>query len=179
MSAPASTEPAPTASPALPATIRYGLTPLAEAAAMDGLAFLRAMLAGHLPAPPVCEVAAIRMVSADPGHVVFEGDPDARFYNPLGTIHGGWTSTLMDTVMACAVHSVLKAGQAYTTAEFKVHFVRPVLPATGVIRAEGRIVHAGGRIATSEGRMTDARGKLLAHGTETCFVFDAPGSGAR
>jgi uncharacterized protein (TIGR00369 family) len=142
---------------------------------MSGLDMLRGMIGGSLPAPPFAITTAITMVSADEGKVVFDGEPKADFYNPLGSIHGGWTATIMDSVMACAVHSTLKPGEGYTTLEFKLHFCRPILPSTGIVRAEGIVLSRGRRAATSEGRLYDREGKLLAHGTETCLIFDMPG----
>ncbi len=153
--------------------------PLREIAHLSGLETLRGMIAGTLPAPPFAVTASIMLTSADEGKVTFEGEPKAAFYNPLGSIHGGWTATIMDSVMACAVHSTLKAGEAYTTLEFKLHFCRPILPSTGRVRAEGIVLSRGRRAATSEGRLYDGAGKLLAHGTETCMIFDMPGTGAK
>ncbi|MGL5138846.1 MAG: PaaI family thioesterase, partial [Beijerinckiaceae bacterium] len=149
--------------------------PLRELAALSGLEMLRGMIDRSLPAPPFAVTTAITMVSADEGKVVFEGEPKAEFYNPLGSIHGGWTATIMDSVMACAVHSTLKPGEGYTTLEFKLHFCRPILPSTGIVRAEGFVLSRGRRAATSEGKLFDREGKLLAHGTETCLIFDMPG----
>jgi uncharacterized protein (TIGR00369 family) len=141
------------------------------ATSMTGLAFLRGMLEGQFPAPPFTRWCRVIGVLAEEGRVVFEGDPTADMLNPLGTVHGGWTAGILDTVMACAVHSTLKAGEAYTTVEYKVHCVRPVMPGMGTLRAEGTIVSRGRRVATSEGKLTDARGRLIAHGTETCLVM--------
>jgi uncharacterized protein (TIGR00369 family) len=149
--------------------------PLRDIAHMSGLEMLRGMIDGSLPAPPFAVTTAITLVSADEGAVVFEGEPRADFYNPLGSIHGGWTATIMDSVMACAVHSTLKPGEAYTTLEFKLHFCRPILPTTGIVRAEGVVLSRGRRAATSEGKLFDKAGKLIAHGTETCMIFDMPG----
>lgn len=148
--------------------------PLREIAHMSGLEMLRGMIDGTLPAPPFAVTTAIKMLSAEEGKVVFEGEPQAKFYNPLGTIHGGWTATIMDSAMACAVHSTLKPGEAYTTLEFKLHFCRPILPTSGMLRAEGVVLSRGRRAATSEGRLLDKAGKLVAHGTETCMIFDMP-----
>jgi uncharacterized protein (TIGR00369 family) len=148
--------------------------PLHDLAHMTGLGMLRGMIDGSLPAPPFAITTAITLVSAEEGKVVFTGEPKADFYNPLGTIHGGWTATIMDSVMACAVHSTLKPGEGYTTLEFKLNFCRPILPSTGLLRAEGVVLSRGRRAATSEGRLYDAAGKLVAHGTETCMIFDMP-----
>jgi uncharacterized protein (TIGR00369 family) len=153
--------------------------PLSELAHLSGLAMLRGMIDGSLPAPPFAITTAITMTSAEDGRVVFEGEPKSSFFNPLGSIHGGWTATIMDSVMACAVHSTLKPGEGYTTLEFKLHFCRPIMPGTGIVRAEGIVLSRGRRAATSEGKLYDSAGKLLAHGTETCLVFDMPGRGAK
>jgi uncharacterized protein (TIGR00369 family) len=140
---------------------------------MPGLAFLRAMMEGRLPAPPFSRATGIRLSAAEHGRVMFEGEPSEDFFNPIGTIHGGWTATILDSAMGCAVHAILKAGQSYTTIEMKLNYVRPVMPAHGRVTCEGRIVHAGSRIATSEGFLRDAEGRLLAHGTETCMIMQA------
>ncbi|MGH6980286.1 MAG: PaaI family thioesterase, partial [Stellaceae bacterium] len=106
------------------------------------------------------------------------GTPSDAFTNPLGGIHGGWMATLLDSSMACAVHTRLAAGQAYTTVEFKLNLVKAVTPATGKLRCEGRVLQFGNRIATSEGFVRDAAGTLYAHGTETCLVMPARGYSA-
>jgi uncharacterized protein (TIGR00369 family) len=145
-----------------------------EIAHLSGLEVLRGMMDGTLPSPPFGVTSAISLVLAEEGKVVFEGQPKTAFFNPLGSIHGGWTATIMDSVMACAVHSTLKPREAYTTLEFKLHFCRPIMPETGVVRAEGLVLSRGRRAATSEGKLFDRNGKLLAHGTETCLIFDMP-----
>jgi uncharacterized protein (TIGR00369 family) len=160
-------------------TQAIGSLPLREIAHLTGLEALRGMIDGSLPAPPFAITTSITMVSAEEGKVVFEGLPRAEFYNPLGSIHGGWTATIMDSVMACAVHSTLKPGEAYTTLEFKLHFCRPILPTTGLLRAEGLVLSRGRRAATSEGKLYDTSGKLMAHGTETCMIFDLPGKSTK
>ena len=91
--------------------------------------------------------------------------------NPLGRIHGGWTSTLLDSAMGCAVHSTLKLGYGYTTIDMTVTFVRGVQPTSGKLTCEGKIIHSGSRIATAEGHVLDAAGRLIAHGTETCMIL--------
>jgi uncharacterized protein (TIGR00369 family) len=149
----------------------FGVVDREEAARGSGLDFLLKLLDATYPAPPFSEAAEVWPVEAEPGRVVFKAKPSARFYNPMGTVHGGWISTVLDSAMGCAVHSVLKPGQAYTTVELKINFVRPVFEQTGVVRCEGKIVHAGGRLATSEGRLTDEEGNLLAHGSETCMIL--------
>ncbi|WP_439572974.1 PaaI family thioesterase [Phreatobacter sp.] len=157
------------ASPAL----RYGVVDMAEATGQDGMDFLRGMLEQRYPAPPIAGAMGFILTEAEPGRVVFEGTPTADFLNPLGTIHGGWTATILDSALGCCVHTLIKAGQAYTTVEMKVNYVRALMPHTGLVRCEGKVIHAGGRIATSEAKLVDGKGRLIAHGTETCLIFDA------
>jgi len=149
----------------------FGVVDKNTAASESGYAFLLKLLDATHPAPPISEACDVWLAEVAEGRIVFEAKPSARFYNPMGAVHGGWISTVLDSAMGCAVHSMLKAGQAYTTVELKVNFVRPISEQTGIIRCEGKIVHSGGRLATSEGRLTDAAGKLLAHGSETCMIF--------
>lgn len=151
----------------------YGVVPRAEAAALSGLDFMRAVMTGQLPSPPFAETTQLWPTLVEHGHVVFEGTPSARFYNPMGLTHGGWLATLLDTVMGCAVHSTLAPGQTYTTLELKITFVRAVFEQTGVLRAEGQLLHGGSRVASSEGKIFDATGKLIAHGSETCLIMTA------
>jgi uncharacterized protein (TIGR00369 family) len=151
--------------------VQSGRPPLAVA----GLDFLNRLLDGAQPAPPFAAATDIWIVEAELGRVIFAATPSKRFYNPLGTVHGGWISTLLDSAMGCAVHSILAPGQAYTTVDMTVSFVRPVFEKTGKLRCEGKIIHAGGRIATAEGRVWDQAGTLIAHGSETCLVMTAPG----
>lgn len=141
--------------------------------AEDGLSFLRGIIDGRHPDPPFADTMDFDLAEAEEGRVVFTGKPSARFFNPLGTIHGGWTATILDSAMACAAHSTLKVGEGYTTLEMKLNYVRPVMPESDIVRCEGKLIHRGGSVITSEGRLVDARGKLLAHGTETCMVLRA------
>jgi uncharacterized protein (TIGR00369 family) len=139
----------------------------------DGMSFLRGMLEGRHPCAPYADTMGMELVEVDEGRVVFVGRPSARYLNPVGTIQGGWAGTILDGAMAHAVHTSLKAGEAYTTLEMKISFVRPVLPSTGAVRCEGNLIHRGRRTATSEGRLFDEHGKLLAHGSETCIILPA------
>ena len=104
---------------------------------------------------------------------MFQGRPRPEHYNPIGSVHGGWIATLLDSCVGCSVHSTLAAGKAYTTAELKVNFVRPVTTRVPLLRAEGRVIHVGSRMATAEGRLSGPDGKLYAHASTTCFIFDA------
>ena len=149
----------------------FGVVPRDEVVRRSGLEFLQDLLARRIPAAPISETAGFWLAEVEAGRAVFVGVPSARFLNPLGTVHGGWMATLLDSAMGCAVHSLLKAGQSYTTAELKVNFVRPVTPRSGRLRCDGKVVHGGNRLATAEGRLTDATGKLLAHGSTTCMIL--------
>ncbi len=139
----------------------------------SGLDALRAMMSGERPEIPMGRTLGYRLIEVEEGLVVFEGEPSAQVLNPMGTVHGGWAATILDSCMACAVQTGLVAGQSYTTAEFKLNLVRPIGAKSSRVRAEGKLIHLGSRTATSEGRLTDAEGRLLAHGTETCVVFPA------
>ncbi len=141
---------------------------------MAGLDFLLAMRDGALPPPPALVLLGIEMAEAEPGRVVMRLAPGEHLYNPLGSVHGGLIATLLDSVMGCAVHSTLPRGRGYTTLEIKVNYLRPVTEATGVVSAEGRVVHAGRQAAVAEARLTDAAGKLYATASTTCLVFDLP-----
>ena len=145
--------------------------------AMSGIEFLRALMDGSLPTPAFSPTNRIRPVEAEEGRVVFEGEPKGDFYNPMGTVHGGWIATLIDTAMACAVHSSLKPGEIFTTLDMSVTFVRPVREATGTLRCEGVLLHSGGRVASAEGKVYDMNGRLIAHGSETCLVTRANRAG--
>ena len=139
--------------------------------AEDGASFLRGIVEGRHPGPPFADAMDFELAEADEGRVVFIGQPSARFFNPLGTIHGGWTATILDSAMACAAHATLKPGEGYTTLEMKLNYVRPVMPDSGPVRCEGKLIHRGNTVVTTEGKLVDARGKLLAHGTETCLIL--------
>ena len=160
-----------TASPAAPT---YGVTPTATMASMAGIDFVRAIFDGRLPAPPIMQGIEPFDSSAEPGVVVMYSTPGMRHYNPIGSVHGGYAATLLDSVMGLAVHTMLPPGSGYTTLEFKVSFIRGMTSDTGAVRSEGRTLNVGRRAATAEARITDAQGRLLAHATTTCLVFEIP-----
>jgi uncharacterized protein (TIGR00369 family) len=141
---------------------------------LSGLDYLAAIRDGRIPKPPIAAVLDFDLIEVEPGRAVFACEPGERHYNPLGVVHGGMAATLLDSAMGCAVHSTLPQGRGYTTLEMKVNLVRAVTAATGRLRAEARVVHAGRQSATAEARLVDAEGKLYAHGTTTCLVFDIP-----
>ena len=149
---------------------QFGLVPPDQAIRLTGLEFLRGLMDGTLPAPPFAEVSDLRALEVDVGRIVFEALPSKKFYNPMGVVHGGWLALVLDTVMGCAVHSTLEAGQTYTTVEMKTNFVKAVRENTGKLRCEGVLLHAGARIAGSEGKIFNSAGDLVAHGSETCLI---------
>jgi uncharacterized protein (TIGR00369 family) len=152
-------------------TLPHGVTPLDQVKHLSGLEFMRGILEGRFPPAPIAAALKFELVEVEHGRAVFEGTPDFGFYNPIGSVHGGYAATLLDSCMGCAVHTVLPAGQAYTTLEFKINYVRGMSSETGRVRAEGKVIHPGKRAATAEGHIYDAKGKLLAHATTTCLVF--------
>jgi uncharacterized protein (TIGR00369 family) len=154
--------------------IVYGIARREQVAGKSGLELFQAMIAGELPAPPISQTLDFILVEAEYGHVVFQGRPGFAHYNPMGMVHGGWFATLLDSALGCAVQSIQPAGKAYTTAELKVNIVRPLSDKVPFVRAESRIIHGGQRMATADARLTGPDGRLYAHGSTTCFVFDAP-----
>jgi uncharacterized protein (TIGR00369 family) len=143
-------------------------------AAMAGLDFVRAIFEGKLPAPPIMQTVEPFDSTAEPGVVVIHSTPGFRHYNPIGLVHGGYAATLLDSAMGLAVHTMLPAGTGYTTLEFKISFIKGMTRDTGPVRTEGRTLNVGRRAATAEARITDAKGRLLAHATTTCLVFEIP-----
>ena len=140
---------------------------------MTGLELLRAIAAGDAPGAPIAALMGFEAVEAEEGRVVFAAIPTAELYNPIGSVHGGFAATLLDSAMGCAVHSTLAEGVGYTTLELKVNYTRAITKDTGRVVCEGRIVHRGGRVATADGRIVaEDSGKLLAHGTTTCLILD-------
>ena len=143
----------------------------ARAHGSSGLDFLRAIAAGELPRAPIQDLLGFDLIEVDEGRVVFAAVPGERHYNPIGSVHGGVSATLLDSAMGAAVHSTLPQGGAYATLEVKFNLVRPITAETGRVLAEGKVVHRGGTVATVEGTLrTEDGAKLLAHGTSTCLI---------
>lgn len=145
---------------------------LAEAArGLSGMEYLRKIVEGELPRPPISAMMNFGLAELEEGRAVFTVEPAEYHYNPIGVVHGGLAATLLDSAMGCAVHSMLPAGAGYTTLEIKVNYVRAMTTETRGVRCEARVVYVGGRTATAEGRVTDGSGRLYAHGTTTCLIF--------
>jgi uncharacterized protein (TIGR00369 family) len=153
----------------------YGVVPADTLLSESGLDFLQGVIDGRHPAPPIAQTLGFALVAVEKGRAIFEGTPQHKHYNPIGVVHGGFAMTLLDSALGCAVHTTLDKGDAYTTLEIKVNLVRPLTKDTGLIRAEGRILHRGRTLGTAEGEIKDAGGKLYAHATTTCMIF--PGLG--
>jgi uncharacterized protein (TIGR00369 family) len=143
-----------------------------QVAARDGLALMRAMMSGELPHAPIARTLDFMLIEANHGHAVFQGSPGPAHYNPMGSVHGGWFATLLDSALGCSVHTALPAGKAYTTLELKLNLIRALTDRVPRVRAEGRVIHVGGQTATAEARLVGPDGKLYAHGSTTCLVFD-------
>ncbi len=146
--------------------------PRGEIAGLSGRETLEKVMSGELPRPPFAGTTRVVLSEVEEGRIVFTGMPDFAFLNPMGTVHGGWIATILDSAMGCAVHSTLKPGQLYTTTSMTVNYVRPLMADSGEVRCEAKVVHSGGRLATSEGRLVDQKGRLIAHGSETCMILE-------
>lgn len=151
-----------------------GVVDLATLASRSGLEMIQGLCDGRTPPPPIGESVDMLPVEATSGRTVFQGQPARRFYNPIGSVHGGWIATLMDSAVGCAVHTALPQGQGYTTLELKVNYLRAVTDTSGPLRAEGRVIHLGRQTAIADGRLYDASGRVYAHATTTCLVFPLP-----
>ena len=138
---------------------------------IDGLEFLNRIKAGRHPPPAMMVLLGMDVAEIERGRVVFEAVPTAAHYNPAGAVHGGFAATLLDSCMTCAVQSTLKPGLACTTIDLNIHYTRGANDKTGILRAEGKVVHAGRQIATAEGRVTDPQGRVIAHATTSCLIF--------
>ena len=145
-----------------------------QVAGLSGMQVFERMFSGELPYLPIGETLDFLPVEVEPGRAVFQGRPMLRHYNPLGTVHGGWIASLLDSCVGCAVHATLPAGKGYTTAELKINYVRPVTVKTPLLRAIGTTIHVGNRMATADGRLVGPDGRLYAHASTTCFIFDTP-----
>ena len=154
---------------------RPGVAPRDKTFGMTGLQVFDAIFSGELPAPPIGDTMDFIPVHIEHGLAVFQGRPQQRHYNPLGTVHGGWYATLLDSALGCAVHTVMPVGRAYTTAELGVNIVKALTPKVPRVRAIGRVIHCGRQLATAEARLVGPDGTLYAHATTTCLVFELKG----
>lgn len=152
-----------------------GLASPAQIAGKTGLEVMQAMIQGELPYAEIARTLDFTIVEVAPGRAVFQGTPMQRHLNPLGSVHGGWFATLLDSALGCAVHTLMPPGRGYTTAELSVNMVRAIHPQkVSRVRAIGTVIHCGRQLATAEARLVGPDGTLYAHATTTCMVFDLP-----
>jgi len=151
----------------------YGTVSAEMQKQLGGLEFVQGLVNGTLPLNTMAETLGYDITEAVKGRVVVTAKPTDKHLNPSGTVHGGFAATLLDTCMGLAIRSNLTKGMNSTTLEFKICLVRPVTPETGTIKAEGIVLSCGRRVGMAEGRITDQQGRLLAHGTTTCLIFEA------
>ena len=154
--------------------ITPGLADMADVMSKTGLQLIEDMFAGNTPPPNITQPLDFLMMHVKQGYVVFQGTPQESFYNPMGTIHGGWFATLLDSAMGCAVHTMMPIGRAYTTAELSVNMVKAITTKVKSVRVIGEVVHCGRQLATAQARLVGSDGTLYAHATSTCLVFDMP-----
>jgi uncharacterized protein (TIGR00369 family) len=141
---------------------------------LTGLEQMQRLLSGDFPPPPISETMDFALIRVEFGRAIFQGRPSAKLLNPLGTVHGGWYATMLDSAVGCAVHTAMPVGRAYTTLELKLNIVRGISLKVPLVRAEGYTVHVGKQVATAEGRLVGADGTLYAHASTTCLVFEVP-----
>jgi uncharacterized protein (TIGR00369 family) len=149
----------------------YGTVDADRRKEMSGLEFVQGLADGSLPLNTIAETLGYDVSEAASGRVIIAAEPSDRLLNPAGTVHGGFAATLLDSCMGLAIQSTLEKGVSSTTLEFKISLVRPITSDTGMLRAEGVVLTVGRRVGTAEGRITDSKGRLLAHGTTTCLIF--------
>jgi uncharacterized protein (TIGR00369 family) len=149
----------------------YGTVPADRQKEMTGLEFVQGLVDGALPLNTIARTLGYDITRVESGRVVITTEPNGTHLNPAGTVHGGFSATLLDSCMGLAILSTLDKGAGQTTLEFKISLVRPITTETGPITAEGVILSRGRRVGTAEGRITDSKGRLLAHGTTTCLIF--------
>ena len=154
------------------AGVGCGVATPEQVAGRSGLELMQAMLRGELPSAPIARTLDFQLIEVGDGRAVFQGTPGPAHLNPMGTVHGGWYATLLDSALGCAVHTKMPAGRAYTTAELSVNIVRGASIKSGPLRAIGTVIHTGRQLATAEARIVGPDGKVYAHGTTTCLVFE-------
>lgn len=144
-----------------------------DLATMTGMQQLQAMIDGHLPPAPIADLVGMIDFGGEEGAISVALVPERRHYNPLGTVHGGVISTLLDTAAGCSVHSTLAPGEGYTSLDLTVKFLRAVTEDSGRILAVGRVLSRGRRTALAEATLVDGSGRLVAHATSSCMIFPA------
>lgn len=157
-----------------PGMAEPGVISLDQMKSMSGMEFLQGILEGRLPPAHIGQTMDFFPVEGEPGRIVFQGTPGRQHYNPMGSVHGGYFCTLLDSAVGCAVQSMLPKGVGYTTLEIKVNLIRALSERTGPVRAIGRVIQVGRQAGTAEGQIVDAGGKIYAHASTTCLIFPLP-----
>ena len=152
-----------------------GVASREQTAGKTGLEVMQGLLSGELPYAPIAKTLDFLLIEVSPGQAIFQGAPGLQHMNPLGTVHGGWFATLLDSALGCAVHTKMPQGRAYTTADLSVKMVKAISPKIQRVRAIGEVLHCGRQLATAHARLVGPDGTLYAHATSTCLVFDIPG----
>ncbi|MDH4582098.1 PaaI family thioesterase [Pseudomonas sp. BN415] len=153
------------------ARLKPGTMSIADVATLSPLEFFDGIGQGELPAPPIGELMDFVPIEWSRDCFIFQGVPQMQHYNPIGSVHGGYAATLLDSAMGCAIHANLEKGQGYTTTDLRISYIRALTTKTGPVRAEGRIIHVGRSTALAEGRIYDVDGKLYATGSTTCLIL--------
>jgi uncharacterized protein (TIGR00369 family) len=152
-----------------------GIAPMEEVLSRTGLQIMQDMFAGKFPPPSIGRTMDFLLVHISDGKAIFQGAPSDAHLNPMGTVHGGWFATLLDSALGCAVHTKMPAGRIYTTTELSVQMIKAITPKVQRLRAIGEVVHTGRQLAVAHGRLEGPDGTLYAHATTTCLVFDMVG----
>jgi uncharacterized protein (TIGR00369 family) len=153
-----------------------GVAASAQITSRNGLQIMQGILNGELPYASISRTLDFLLVHVATGEAIFQGTPGPRHLNPMGTVHGGWFATLLDSALGCAVYTMMPPGRGYTTAELSVNLVKALTPKVARVRAEGKVIHCGRQLATAEARLVGPDGTLYAHATTTCLVFELPTS---
>ena len=145
-----------------------------QVAGKTGLEVMQGLLSGELPYASIAKTLDFVLIEVSAGQVIFQGAPGLNHLNPLGTVHGGWFATLLDSALGCAVHTMMLPGRGYTTADLSVKLVKALTPKVRRVRAIGQVVHCGRQLATAEARLVGPDGTLYAHASTACLVFEMP-----
>lgn len=142
-----------------------------DALQLSGLEFMKAIAEGKNPGPPIGATMGYTLHAIEDGKAVFRGTPEFNVTNPMGTVHGGWYGTLLDSAMACAVMTKVPRGSVYTTLEYKVNILRAI-PLGMTVDCIGETDHVGRSTGVAHGEIRGVEdGKIYATGSTTCIVM--------
>jgi uncharacterized protein (TIGR00369 family) len=147
------------------------MTTTAKERTGTGLEYLQRMISGDVPGVPIGDTLGFRVTEVEDGRIVLRGKPDQRSYNIVGTVHGGWAASILDSAMALSALSTLDETTGFTTLDIRINYLRPITAELGELRAEGRVIQGGRKVAYCEAKLVDSAGKLLAHGTGSCLIL--------